>query len=264
MNRLILNVILTISLMLNACNSRKTEIIAHRGASGMEIENTLEAVKRAIDLKSDAVEVDIWRTKDDSLVVFHDRNTGRLSDDTLEIPESTFQELRNIDLVHDRKIPNLRDVLEMLPNDKRLFIEIKCCWEQGEAGNVFPMLPRLLKDTGTENQVAIISFNPQKLKDAFHYLPDVPRYLLLWKKVPPEDIVNTALDCHADGIDVHYDLLSEEMMGEAKKNNLEVYVWTVNSPEKAREMIDDFGIIDGITTDFPGLILNKLNTNGHN
>ncbi|MDA3832794.1 MAG: glycerophosphodiester phosphodiesterase family protein, partial [Spirochaetales bacterium] len=92
MSRVYLSLILIIPFVLSSCGSYKPEIIAHRGASGIEVQNTIEAVQAAIDLKSDAIEIDIWKTADDSLVVFHDRNTGRLSEDTLEIPESTFQE----------------------------------------------------------------------------------------------------------------------------------------------------------------------------
>ena len=70
--------------MCSSCKQEpNTKIIAHRGASGYVTENTLPAVKKALDLNADAVEVDIWRTTDDSLVVFHDRNTARLTDDSL-------------------------------------------------------------------------------------------------------------------------------------------------------------------------------------
>lgn len=254
---------LTLSLFLSSCGSHKTEVIAHRGASGMEVENTLEAVQKAIDLKSDAVEVDIWKTIDDSLVVFHDRNTARLSEDSAVVPESSFNDLRKVRLKEDRQIPSLREVLELLPANMRLFIEIKCCWEPGDAGNVFPMLSQMLKETGKEGQVAVISFNPQKLKDAFRYLPDVPRYLLLGQEMTADEIVNAALNCYADGIDIQYALLSEVLMLEAKKNNLEVYVWTVNSHEDAKKMVNVFGAIDGITTDFPGLLIKELDNSGN-
>ena len=44
---------------------------------------------------------------------------------------------------------------------------------------------------------------------------------------------------------------------------MEVYVWTVNSPEDAMKMVNDFGEVDGITTDFPGLLKNELDNSGN-
>jgi glycerophosphoryl diester phosphodiesterase len=255
-----LSLILTIPFILNACCTHKTEIVAHRGASGLETENTIEAVQKAFELNSDAAEIDIWRTIDDSLIVFHDRNTSRLSDDSLVIPESTYEELRKLRLDRNRQIPTLSEVLKILPPDKRLFIEIKCCWEKGDTGNVFPMLSDIVNKTQKRDQVAIISFNPQKLKDAAAYLPDVPRYWLLWQEQSPGEIIKTAQACNVNGIDIHYSLLNEALMREVKKNNLKVYVWTVNSAGEVRNIINKYGGIEGITTDVPDLIMHELKT----
>ncbi|MDA3835901.1 MAG: glycerophosphodiester phosphodiesterase, partial [Spirochaetales bacterium] len=171
--------------------------------------------------------------------------------------------LRSIDLVHGRKIPNLRDVLEMLPDDMRLFIEIKCCWEPGEAGNVFPRLSDMIKATGTEDRAVIISFNPEKLVDAYRYLPKISRYLLLWEKESPREMVQAALECHADGINMQFALLNEDVMREARKSNLEVYVWTLYAPEDATKLINNYGKIDGITTNFPHKMLKEIEANDY-
>ncbi|WP_026055329.1 glycerophosphodiester phosphodiesterase [Anaerophaga thermohalophila] len=246
---------------LSACRSNKLEVIAHRGASGSETENTIEAVEKAVELGSDAIEVDIWRTKDDSLVVFHDRNTARLSVDSLVVPESEYKALRELSIGGNTKIPTLREILEILPSDVRLFIEIKCCWEEGEAGNVFPMLSDLLQGTGKTNQTVIISFNPAKLKEASDYLPKVPLYWLVWEKKPVDELIKTALEYDADGLNVHFNVLSEELMKKAKQNNLEVFVWTVNDEGKVAEIRHKYRGIEGITTDYPDLIKKRLKLN---
>ncbi|WP_010664919.1 glycerophosphodiester phosphodiesterase [Marinilabilia salmonicolor] len=222
------SIALMVLTVLSACRSNKLEVIAHRGAAGSETENTIEAVKKAVELGRDAIEVDIWRTKDDSLIVFHDRHTARLSEDSLVVPESEYKALRQLTLTGNTKIPTLREVLEILPSDVRLFIEIKCCWEEGDAGDVFPMLSDLLAETGTSEQSVIISFNAAKLEDASNYLPEVSRYWLVWENKPVEELIETARKYGADGLDVHYSLLSDELMHKAGENNLDVFVWTVN------------------------------------
>lgn len=244
--------------LLTGCQKESSpKVIAHRGASGYTIENTLTAVKKAIDLNSDAVEVDIWRTTDDSLVVFHDRTTQRLASDSLVVPEASFEELKSLRLESGEQIPSLREVLQILPEDMEVFVEIKCCWEKGDAGNVFPMLSDLLYATGTTDQATIISFNPEKLKDARDYLPEVPLYWLTGREIAPRKIINKALEVGADGVNVHYGILSEQLVDLANESELGVYTWTVNDSGKAEELLSKYNFL-GITTDYPDEIADAI------
>lgn len=228
-------------------------IIAHRGASGYATENTLAAVQEAIDMDVDAIEVDVWRTIDDSLVVFHDKHTKRLAGDSLVISETTYARLQELTLPGDQKIPTIRQVLELLPKDVKIVLELKNCWEPGKAGDNFPELRDILYETGTLKQAVVISFNIEKLKDARPFLPKTPLYWLTYQKEPAEAIINKALEAKVDGINVHFGLASEELVSLARENELEFFVWTVNKPEMARELAEKYEV-DGITTDFPDKI----------
>ena len=59
---------------------KTTEIFAHRGASGYESENTLEAFALAVEQGADGIELDVQLTKDGELVVIHDETIDRVSD----------------------------------------------------------------------------------------------------------------------------------------------------------------------------------------
>ncbi|MEF8844359.1 MAG: glycerophosphodiester phosphodiesterase family protein, partial [Bacteroidales bacterium] len=227
-----------------------TKIIAHRGASGYVTENTVPAVEKAVELNSDAVEVDIWRTTDDSLIVFHDRNTARLAEDSLVIPGSNYKELRKLRLNGGTYIPTLRSVLKILPSDTEIFIEIKCCWEEGEAGQVFPMLGDLLKETGTVEQATLISFNMESLIEAKEYVQEVPLYWLTSEQQPVSELINKVTDAGISGLNVHHSLVSGELMDQVRAQNMDVYVWTVNDTERAAALAGNYGV-DGITTDYP-------------
>ncbi len=249
-------------MLVSSCTQQNSPmIIAHRGASGYATENTLAAVQKAIELNIHAIEVDIWRTTDDSLVVFHDNNTKRLAGDSLVISQSTFSELRALTLPGDQKIPTIREVLEMLPPNMKIVIELKNCWEPGKAGDNFPELGGILKETGTLNQAILISFNIEKLKDARQYLPKVPLYWLTYQKEPAEAIVKNALEANVDGINIYFGLASDELVNLAREKNLKVFVWTVNEPEVAKELVEKYNV-DGITTDFPDKIQKAILAKG--
>lgn len=68
-------------------------VIVHRGASGIAPENSLEAYAAAMDYGADGCEVDLRRTRDGVLVLFHDDMLDRLLDTVGEIGELTFAEL---------------------------------------------------------------------------------------------------------------------------------------------------------------------------
>lgn len=107
----------------------KTEIWAHRGASHQFIENTMPAFEQAILDQADGIELDVQRTKDGQLVVFHDERLKRLTGVDEFLWTLTWDELRALD-VHslngDAKIPLLEDVLALMrETDLTVNIELK-------------------------------------------------------------------------------------------------------------------------------------------
>lgn len=72
----------------------KTEVWAHRGASGYAPENTIEAFRMAAQLNADGVELDVQLTKDGELVVIHDERVDRVSDRVGYVKDYTLEELR--------------------------------------------------------------------------------------------------------------------------------------------------------------------------
>ncbi|MDO5377911.1 MAG: glycerophosphodiester phosphodiesterase family protein, partial [Clostridia bacterium] len=107
-------------------------IYAHRGASGYAPENTLRALDLAADMHADGVEIDVQRTKDGKLVVFHDETLDRVTDGVGPLCMYTYDELRRFPLVHAAGgsnadvIPLLSDVLALLSRRSlKLNIELK-------------------------------------------------------------------------------------------------------------------------------------------
>lgn len=113
--------------------SARVEIIAHRGASFDAPENTLAAIELAWHQQADAVEIDVRLTADAEIVVIHDETTARHGGRDTPVCEESLTELRQIDVGRwkgsqwaGERIPTLAEVLETVPDGKRLFVEIKC------------------------------------------------------------------------------------------------------------------------------------------
>src|SRR5699024_1189756 len=110
----------------------KIEIIAHRGDSHSKPENTMAAVHSAWQKEANAVEIDVYLTTDKKIVAIHDKTTKRTGDKNLSVTKSSAQELRTVDVgsfkgedFAGEKIPFLKEIVESVPSNKRLFIEIK-------------------------------------------------------------------------------------------------------------------------------------------
>ena len=75
-------------------DSKKIKVWAHRGASGYAPENTMDAFRKAIEMKADGIELDVNLTKDGEVVVIHDEVLDRVSDGTGRVQDFTCNELK--------------------------------------------------------------------------------------------------------------------------------------------------------------------------
>lgn len=233
------------------------ELIAHRGESADAPENTLAAFRLAWERKVPAIELDVHLTKDGRLAVCHDFDTKRCAGVACKIRESLWDELKDLDVgqkFHPKfageKLPLLDDALATIPDGARCFIEIKCGPE------AVPALSKAVANCGKQaEQLAVISFNADAVAEAKRQLPQLKAfYLSSFKSSGPrwtptaEELIKQAQAINADGLDLAYrGPLDEEFVRKVRDAKLELYVWTVNDPDVARDLVR-LGV-DGITTD---------------
>src|SRR5688500_7806394 len=163
------------------------EIIAHRGASFDAPENTLAAMKLAWEENADAIELDLWLSKDGRLVVFHDADGKRIASVARKIADLTWDELKLLDVgsrkdpqFKDERIPTLESILVTVPKGRRAVLEIKCGPE------IVPELKRVLDASKrSPRELAIISFNFDSLKKCRETFPDLEHYFLHGYKKDP-------------------------------------------------------------------------------
>lgn len=145
-----------------------SKIIAHRGIhDNIKVyENTLEAFQLAIE-KNYTIELDVRITKDNKIVVFHDENTKRITNQDKIVENNTYQELNDQDIIH---IPTIEEVLKLANGKVPLLIEIK---QLNKVGRLEEQLASLLKKY--KGKYAIQSFNPLVLLWFKKHYPNILR-----------------------------------------------------------------------------------------
>ena len=101
-------------------NKGKTRMIAHRGVSGLELENTCPAFVAAGNRSYFGIETDVHKTADGKHIIIHDDNTGRVAAENIPVEGSTFEQLRALQLKQkdgttriDLRLPDLGEYLSI-------------------------------------------------------------------------------------------------------------------------------------------------------
>ena len=218
---------------------KEHRIIAHRGIHDniKVFENTIEAFKLAIKKKY-IIELDIHKTVDNQIVVFHDYDTKRLFDNDLIIENSTYKELSNLKKFH---IPTLAEVLKLVDGKVPLLIELK---QRNKAGKLESLTMELLNNYNGE--YAIQSFNYKTLYWFKKNYPDILRGQLSStfnnKKIPKikKYILSnmfTNIITKPNFISYKYNELPIKKIKNYQKKGLKVLGWTVISKKEYNKYI---------------------------
>ena len=237
-------------------------VIAHRGFSGAAPENTLVAFKRAMEVGSDMIELDVRLSKDGQVVVIHDDVLNRTTNGAGKVSDYTLEQLKQLDAgawfgaqFAGERIPTLQEVLELARGRILLNIEIK----SGDLGryDIKDLAQRALQEVeraGMENQVLFCSFDPQALQWVQEKNPRAPTALILNKKWDfPHEVTggkNFTL------LSVRKSVLTPSNLSRAKQKGLKVYVWTLNTEDEMEEFVK-LGV-DGIITNYPDRLIKIL------
>ncbi len=234
--------------------------IAHRGASHLAPENTIASANLAWELGANAVEIDIQLSKNNRIIVIHDYDTKRITNDekNLVIAETSSSALRKIDAgiwkdekFKGEKLPFLSEIIETIPTGKKLVVEIKCGPE------VLPKLKKCIKKSGKQDQIIFIAFGWETILKTAEEFPDNKCYWLSSKKEGLNEKMEIAAEKGLSGVDLQYSVIDENVMANAKKLGLEVLSWTVDDPVEARRLTD-IGV-SGITTNRPKWLQEEMN-----
>jgi glycerophosphoryl diester phosphodiesterase len=267
----VLSLVAAVLLMANRLCA--VDIVAHRGASYDAPENTLAAERLAWQQGTDAVETDIYLTKDGRIIVCHDKTAKRTAGRDAAIASLTLDELRRLDAgswkdpkFAGEKLPLLDEQIALIPAGKRMLVEIKVGPE------IVPELQRVLQRTGASPQnITFISFNLDALQEVRKTLPGYRTLFLMGykasdakakdpkaKKQPTiDEVIAQAQAAKLTGLDLQYTWpLTPADVKKIKAARLELHVWTVDDVAVARHWIG-LGVAS-ITTNRPGWLREQL------
>lgn len=231
--------------------SKQTKIIAHRGLSGIERENTCPAFVAACNRSYFGVETDVHVTGDKKFVIIHDETTERVSNGAhiINVEENDYSAVQDIILPdsdgsvirRDIRIPLLSEYISICKKyNKVCVLELKNRMEDDDLKAIFEEI----KSLDYIENVIFISFSFENCVFARKQLPQNEIQWLTDADVT-EEMIKKLVDSNMN-LDIYHKKLTKENIAALHSNGIKVNCWTCDDAERAKELID-FGV-DFITT----------------
>jgi glycerophosphoryl diester phosphodiesterase len=245
---------------------RKVSVIAHRGASGLAPENTLAAVKKALETSADYIEIDVHQSKDGEVVVLHDPTVDRTTNGTGRVADLTLAELKKLDagLKFDssftgERIPTLAQVLRAVKGKKKLLIELKK-GEEAYYDDLEENTLRLIKENRAEEWCVLQSFHDPILERIWQTDFVIPTHKLILGKIPflpifiDHELKFGSFDRYSEAtaINVNRYFASKAFITSLHNQGFKTFIWTEDKPANIKRLFE-LGA-DGVITNHPELI----------
>lgn len=228
--------------------SGKTLMIAHRGLSGIELENTNTAFIAAGNRSHYGIETDVHKTSDGKFVVFHDDTTGRLCTEDVRVEETPFDTLRTLKLHTadgdesrpELRIPTLKEYINTCKRyEKTAVLELKNEFTSEEIADICAEID----ECGYFDKMVFISFCFENLVRLRELRPATTVQFLTDKY---DDSLPETLSKHDFDLDILYTELTAENMRTLHKAGVKINCWTCNDKSAAEYLIKNG--IDYITS----------------
>ena len=222
-------------------------VVGHRGAMGHVLENTLESVEKALELGVDGIEVDVFKTITGEIVVFHDPQLNRLSNSDAFIEKITLDSIKKIELKGGYKIPTLEEVIDLIPKNIFLNIELKGLNTAYSTNEIIE--EKIRKNNLTSNNFIISSFRWDELEKFRSVNKKVPIAILVDSLNKIDNAILLAKKINANSLNPNKNFLTKSVVKKIKNKNLKVFPYTVNNYLNIKKMKSYE--VDGIITDYP-------------
>ena len=220
--------------------SPKPLMVAHRGVSGLEKENTASAFVAAGNRSYFGIETDIHKTADGKFILIHDDNTKRVAGDEMIVEKTTFNTLRSLRLLEedgtyvrgDYMLPTLEEYISICKKyGKRAVLELKNTFKADEIYTIIDTIRSL----GWLENTIFISFSLANMVCLRERLPEQTAQFLISDY--PDWLEDTLVKYHLD-LDINFRAMTPERAKSLHDKGIKINVWTVNTPEDAQYMID--------------------------
>ena len=228
----------------------KPRMIAHRGLSGIEMENTCSAFVAAGNRSYFGIETDVHVTADGGFIIIHDDSTKRVAIDELRVEESTFETLRSLRLCDkdgkrgrkDLMLPSLREYTQICKKyEKVSVLELKNPMQPEQIDGII----EAVREEGWLEKTIFISFALSNMIHVRKALPNQKAQYLISGQHDWQEILDTLRQYDLD-LDIDHRILTEQMVKDVHQLGKELNVWTVNQLQDAQRLAQ-WGV-DYITT----------------
>lgn len=218
-------------------------VIAHRGDSSNALENSLEAIQRALSLSVDMIELDVRMSRDRGLYVIHDRTTNRTAAKNIDIERSTSEKISRIRLKNNEPVPMLSDVLTLVDNACGLNLEIK-------SHGAGALTAEYLVSSRYKGYVLVSSFKEEEVVAVRQVIPALPTSVI-FDVFTLRDIQSYKARGYAH-VSLCKKTVDEKLIVACHEQGIKVYVWTVDDEAEMKTLIQ-WGV-DGIYSNKPGVL----------
>ena len=235
---------------------RRYRIIAHRGASAYEPENTLRSFRRAIGLGADMSELDVHLSRDGHLVVMHDASVEKTTDGRGLIQNLTLEELKRLDAGQGERVPTFQEVLDLVRGRHGLYVELK-----GD-GTPGPVVSALRASDFTGRDLVIVgSFKLSLVREVKSAASEFRTSILVGEVLTAEKLVDLARAVNADSVHLCWEnrhprphtLVTPVLLRTLRGAGLGIILWHEERPEELQHLrgLD----VDGICSNTPDRLL---------
>ena len=242
-------------------------VTAHRGNTGAHPENTLRAFRSALEVGVDWMECDIFRTSDGKIVVIHDKDTERVGDVNIRVADSTYDQLRQVDVAFQfrrrtgrsiaecpkTEAPLLEEVIRLTMTQRRTRLSIQ------PKMDIVDEAIALIREMKAESWVGFNEGSFDRVRRVKELAPEIT----VFYDTDGNDTklhVDRAMRHGFEGIVMRHDNITADDIEIIHNAGLEAGAWTVNQEEEMKRL-KDMGV-DRIYTDRPGLLLSLYGVPG--
>lgn len=236
-------------------SDRSLLFAAHRGASQLAPENSIDAFKIALDSLADMIELDVHLSADGVPIVIHDSNLLRTTGVDAEVVNQTLTQIKQAAIcANGETVPTLDEVLRLVSGRKKLLIELKSP-RLGVYSAIVDRVMQCVKRNQAEDWIILQSFEPVYLKKIRSDYPKIQCHQLIegaagflalyydvrfrWNRFEPVDGVSA--------VNLNYRYLNDRFLQECKRQGLKVFAYTPNDAVTVAKCAA-FGV-DGVISD---------------
>ena len=220
----------------------------------------------ALDLGVDRIEIDVQQTKDNEIIVLHDRSLRRTTNGFGRVKHMTYNEILKYSagvkfnsFYKSEKVPTLEQVIDLIDGKVELLIEVKYSYLYYP--NIERHILNVINKTNAKGWCKIISFNDKVLRRMHRLDPEVKLgKLFIGKHAQLPISVDKTINFKplkryefVDEIIVQYKYATKRIINKVHEMGKPLNVWTVNDKEIIEKLIERG--VDGIITDYPNLLL---------